>query len=127
MVLTLTFPKPSITARSMFFAPVCTTSNRDLTASWIVSEFDSSGFQFFSRNSRTVFEDLPIAFAWDRRAERCQYRFVHEGGDGKPSWSANLPSRKDSTRFRQVKFRSLLVVVIESDDQTTDSERPHSS
>lgn len=85
--LTLTFPNPSITARSMFFAPVCTTSNSDLTASWIVSEFDSSGFQFFSRNSRTVFEDLPIAFACLRSGQgasgtgraRAHYPFLDEG------------------------------------------------
>ena len=60
---TRTLPNPSMTARSMFLAPVWTTSRSDLTASWITSPRSMSAFQFFSRNSRTVLDDRPIALA----------------------------------------------------------------
>lgn len=53
-----------MTAKSIFFAPVCTTSNKLLTANLIVSSLSASFFQFFSKNSLTVFEDLPMAFAF---------------------------------------------------------------
>ena len=70
VLLTLTLPCPSMTAISMFLAPVCTTSSRLLIASLMVSSFVRSSLWFFSRNSRTVFEDLPIAFAWNDRKQK---------------------------------------------------------
>lgn len=51
-------------AISIFLAPVCTTSNRDLTVSLIVSSRSMSSLWLRSRNSRTVLLDLPIAFAF---------------------------------------------------------------
>lgn len=51
----------------MFFAPVCTTSSRLLTASLMPSAVDWSSFQFFSRNSRTVLDERPIALACPHR------------------------------------------------------------
>jgi hypothetical protein len=64
---TLTFPCPSMMAISIFFAPVCTTSSKLLTASLMVSSVDAFALQFFSRNSLTVLEERPIAFAWGGR------------------------------------------------------------
>lgn len=48
----------------MFFAPVCTTSNKLLTANLIVSCWSMSACQFFSKNSRTVLDERPIALAF---------------------------------------------------------------
>lgn len=53
-----------MTLISMFLAPVCTTSSKLFTVSLMVSSRDMSSLWFFSRNSRTVFDDRPIAFAW---------------------------------------------------------------
>jgi hypothetical protein len=59
-----------MTAISMFFAPVCTTSSSDFTVSLIVSSRSKSSLWLRSRNSRTVLLDRPIAFAflWNVRA-----------------------------------------------------------
>jgi len=46
------------------FAPVCTTSSKLLTASFTVASLSSASLQFFSRNSRTVFELRPMATAF---------------------------------------------------------------
>lgn len=51
----------------MFLAPVWTTSSRLFIVSLIVSSRDMSSLWFFSRNSRTVFDDRPIAFAFEKR------------------------------------------------------------
>lgn len=56
-----------MTVISMFFAPVCTTSSRLFTASLIVSSRDISSLWFFSKNSRTVFEERPIALAYTEK------------------------------------------------------------
>lgn len=60
---TVTLPYPSMTLISMFLAPVCTTSRSDLTVSLMLSSRVRSSLWFFSRNSRTVFEDRPMALA----------------------------------------------------------------
>jgi len=61
--ISINFPG-AIMAISMFFAPVCTTSNNDLMVNLIVVSLSISSLWFRSRNSRTVLLDLPIAFAF---------------------------------------------------------------
>ena len=48
----------------MFLAPVCTTSSKLFTVSLMLSSLERSSRWFFSKNSRTVFEERPIAFAY---------------------------------------------------------------
>jgi len=38
-----------------------------------------------------------------------------------------FPSRENSRWFSQIQFRTLLIIVIEPNDQTTDTERSHST
>jgi hypothetical protein len=61
--ISISFPG-AITAISMFLAPVCTTSRRDLMASSMVSGRERSAEWLRSRNSRTVFEERPMALAF---------------------------------------------------------------
>ena len=62
-VLTVCLPNDSMTVISIFFAPVWTTSSNDLTVNLIVSARFMSSLWFFSKNSRTVLDDRPTAFA----------------------------------------------------------------
>lgn len=54
---------PSSTLISIFFAPVWTTSSRLLIVSLIDSSFVMSSLWFFSKNSRTVLDERPMALA----------------------------------------------------------------
>lgn len=131
-----------MTARSMFAAPVGTTSRRALTASWTVSSADRSGLYCFSRNSRTVLDERPIAFACagGRGRQLCLLsRKVGEptGGAGtrppehglfnaREGPKAHLPCREDAARLGEVQARAR-VVVVEADDEARDAKRPNAS
>lgn len=83
-----------MTLISMFFAPVWTTSSRLFTVSLMASSRDRSSLWFFSKNSRTVLDDLPMALAYptnlsiignttcsceDLPSTRCKYRLALSG------------------------------------------------
>lgn len=89
-----TLPCPSTTAKSMFLAPVCTTSSRDLMVSLTVASVLRSAVHVFSKNSRTVLDARPIALACPLQSGLV--------GTGSIRGRAHLPSGKDAARFSHV-------------------------
>ena len=116
--ISMIFPG-AIMAISMFFAPVWTTSNNDLTASLTVSSRSISSLWFRSKNSRTVLLDLPIALAFllnvSRQAEPQDLQLT-----------IALPSGIDAWRFGLIESRRF-VSFVKPNNQSTNSEWPYTS
>ena len=106
-----------MTLISMFFAPVCTTSSSDLTVSLTVSSRVMSSLWFFSRNSRTVLDERPIAFAcaWGTRQLDETAKHVQEEGE------TRLPRAVDATRLGLVEAWAR-VLRVEAHNEGGDAE-----
>ena len=107
-----------MTLISIFFAPVCTTSSKLFTVSLMASSRERSSLWFFSRNSRTVFDDLPMALACLEVST--PFEDIRRRSD------AYLPLAVDPTWLSLIEL-GFRVVGVKADDECRDSERPDTS